>query len=198
MDGFLNFLRKTVDVVLMALLVAVAATVIITSAAKTRSGSKTMQANVFGYTPTVTLTPSMLPTIQVNALSIVKCCDISEAKVGDIIVYYSAERNMNISHRAVEITGRDGETRIVTKGDNNPVADSAVTTKDNFIGIAVVTFNGAAPVVEKLLREDRSGFDPVKLLIAGVALCLAVFAVTEIVKYIIILVLSLFGKDRGQ
>ncbi len=198
MDGFINFLKKAVDVVLAVALLAMAASVIITYAAKARSGSKTAQASVFGYTPTVTLTGSMLPTIRINALSIVKCCDISDVRTGDIIVFYNAQRDMNIIHRAVEITGEGDDIRIVTKGDNNAAADGDPVTRSNFIGIAKVTFNRAAPIVEKLLREDGSGLDPVKMFIAAVALCLAVFAAMELIKWLILLLLRLFRSGPGE
>ena len=198
MDGFITFLKKAVDVLIVVILIAVAASVIITYAAKTKSGSKTAQTSVFGYTPTVTLTGSMLPTIQINALSIVKCCDISEARTGDIIVYYSAERDMNIIHRAVEITGEGDSISIITKGDNNAAADSVPVTKSSFIGIAKVTFNRAAPVVEKLLREDGSGLDQGKLLIGAAAVFLAVLVAVELIKYLIILILKLFKSGHGE
>lgn len=198
MEGFISFLKKAVDVLLVIVLVAVAASVIITYAAKAKSGSKTAQTSVFGYTPTVTLSGSMLPTIQIDALSIVKCCDISQARVGDIVVYYSAERNMNIIHRAVEITGEGDDISIITKGDNNAVADSVPVTRSNFIGISKVTFNRAAPIVAKLLREDGSGLDPVKLLIAAVAVCLAVVAAIELIKWLILLLLRLFRSGPEE
>lgn len=198
MEGFTNFLKKAVDVLLVAALLAVAASVIITYAAKEKSGSKTAQASVFGYTPTVTLTGSMLPTIQINALSIVKCCDISEARVGDIVVFYSDQRGTNIIHRAVEITGQGDSVSIVTKGDNNAAPDSAPVTKSNFIGVAKVTFNRAAPVVKKLLREDGSGLDPVKMLIAGGIACAAIFAALELLKCLVLLLLRLIKGGPGE
>ncbi len=198
MEGFISFLKKAVDVLLVIVLVAVAASVIITYTAKAKSGSKTAQTNVFGYTPTVTLSGSMLPTIRINALSIVKCCDISQARVGDIVVYYSAERNMNIIHRVVEINGQGDDISIITKGDNNAAADSVPVTRSNFIGISKVTFNRAAPIVAKLLREDGSGLDPVKLLIAAVAVCLAVVAAIELIKWLILLLLRLFRSGPEE
>ena len=180
----MKILKRLFDLAFTGILLAVAGSILITAVIKIRSGDPRKQANVFGYTPTVTLTGSMLPTIQIDALSIVRCCDISRVREGDIIVYYSPERGMIIIHRAVRVTGEGQDKRIQTKGDNNPVADSIITTKENFVGIAIATFNGAAPVVEKLLKPDRSGFDPVRLFLAGAGLFLAIWALASGVKYV--------------
>ena len=50
----------------------------------------------------------------------------------------------------------------------------------------------------KLLREDGSGLDPVKLLIAAVAVCLAVVAAIELIKWLILLLLRLFRSGPEE
>ncbi len=152
-----------------------------------------------GFVPTVTLTGSMLPTIKINAISIVRYCDISEVREGDIIIYYNSEKGANIIHRAIGIEGEGDERVITTKGDNNRSPDAMRTTRENFIGIAVLTFNSLAPLTGRLLRADGTGLDPVKLFIflAGCALGLWLVCAA-----LIKLVSKLTGKkappERGE
>lgn len=62
---------------------------------------------------------SMSPTIATNDGYVL--VDTGTVEAGDIITYYSEEREMSVTHRAVEIT----EDGIVTQGDANPSTDQA-------------------------------------------------------------------------
>jgi len=62
---------------------------------------------------------SMSPTIATNDGYVL--VDTGTVEKGDIITYYSQERGMSVTHRAVEVT----EDGIVTQGDANPSTDQA-------------------------------------------------------------------------
>ncbi len=66
-----------------------------------------------------------------------------EPQVGDIVTFKARNVINPVTHRVTEIR----ENRVITKGDNNPLIDDYVTTKDDIIGKAVVIRN--SPVVIK-------------------------------------------------
>lgn len=92
------------------------------------------QLKLFGYSFSTVVTPSMEDTIKVNDIIIVKDVDFSDIKVGDIIVYYNYEYNINVVHRVVNINS-DGS--LITKGDNNNDVDAIQTTENNYVGKVV-------------------------------------------------------------
>jgi len=77
-----------------------------------------------GYKPLIVLSGSMEPTIFPGDLVIVKETQGSSLKAGDIISYMRGQSV--ITHRIVEVTEVDGDTRFVTKGDNNNVDDGVL------------------------------------------------------------------------
>lgn len=94
---------------------------------------------------------SMAPTIETNDGYVVVPAGDTDA--GDIITFYSAERDSYVTHRAVTVTD-DG---IVTKGDGNPSTDQAA-------GYPLVA---QTAVTGKVLRVDGA---PVLLPQLGAAL----------------------------
>ncbi len=82
----------------------------------------------------VILTPSMVPTINVNDAILVKRLDNDNYKVGDVITFYSNDINyqgLAVTHRIIEKQKiSDSESVYTTKGDNNRIIDPAsVKTK---------------------------------------------------------------------
>lgn len=71
---------------------------------------------------------SMYPTFKINELIVVEIASGNvQYEVGDIITFYDANIDADVSHRIVEINA-DG---IYTKGDNNNIRDlNSITTKD--------------------------------------------------------------------
>lgn len=132
------------------------------------------QLRLFGYSFSTVVTPSMEDTIMVNDIIIVKDVDFEDIKVGDIIVYYNYEYNINVVHRVVEIKD-DGS--LVTKGDNNTSIDAISTTKDNYIG-KVVKY-GSFLGLGKFLR---SGKNIVFLIIFLIFLYLLIVAIKNLFK----------------
>ena len=77
----------------------------------------------------VIVSPSMVPTIKVNDAIVVKRLDNDKYNVGDIITFNSSDykySGLTVTHRIVEKETYGSNNSIyTTKGDNNPVVDSA-------------------------------------------------------------------------
>ncbi|MDD4291854.1 MAG: signal peptidase I [Clostridia bacterium] len=76
---------------------------------------------VFGYASLVVGTGSMIPTINVNDVVVVKKVDSSKLEVGDIVTYVrdpeaDGTTHMPVTHRITEINTEEGYVRC--KGDN--------------------------------------------------------------------------------
>lgn len=100
-----------------------------------------------GYQPVYVQTGSMEPTMQTNSIVLVKRVDgMEDLEKEDIImyqVYDEAGEAITITHRIYNI--KDDGT-IITKGDNNRVADSYTITIDNVLAEVVWIWNGAATI----------------------------------------------------
>lgn len=88
--------------------------------------------DIFGYTLFKVNTGSMLPTIQIGDIIIVKLTD--NIQKDDIITYY--EDNKFITHRVIEFV----EDEVITKGDNNNTQDKPIS-KNNIIGKVSLIIN---------------------------------------------------------
>lgn len=84
------------------------------------------------------VSPSMEPNIMVYDVIVdFKVDSEKELKKGDIITFYSESINTGgytITHRIYDITKVDGETRYVTKGDNNATIDEGYITFEDVVG----------------------------------------------------------------
>lgn len=104
--------------------------------------------SIFGYSISEVPTSSMEPTINAGDYIIFYEIDYNEVEVGDIIVYRSKAENTNgmfIIHRVESINIEDGY--LLTKGDNNIIADSEHVTSDMVYGkytatIGILNFLG--------------------------------------------------------
>jgi signal peptidase len=85
---------------------------------------------VCGFVPYVVLSGSMEPTIETGSVCFInKHAKIENIKERDIIAFKMKDGTL-VTHRAIKID----DSGIVTKGDNNKVADSNVVNKGNFVG----------------------------------------------------------------
>ena len=128
------------------------------------------EPNIFGFIPTVIISGSMEPTINVDSLNLYVVTDIKNIQVGDIVVFWSNEYGINIIHRAIEVREVNGEIRITTKGDANKYPDAGFVTEKNFIGELTHTFNWTVPFIQKIMTADRTEIitgELVKYLIFG-------------------------------
>lgn len=89
---------------------------------------------VFGIKPAVVLSGSMDPAIQAGDLILVRDCDPAALSEGDVVCYLSSGKA--VTHRIVDVTaGEDGQTRFVTQGDANNVADRLAVSPDQVQGL---------------------------------------------------------------
>lgn len=87
----------------------------------------------------VIVSPSMVPTIQINDAIVIHREDNDNYQVGDIITFSSSDiryKGLTITHRIVDkATDFNGiNSRYKTKGDNNPIADAAVVKTNDIYG----------------------------------------------------------------
>lgn len=75
-----------------------------------------------GWKPFITLSGSMETAISTGDLILVKEVDPATLKVGDIIAYREDKETV-ITHRIIELYEDEGQTKFVTKGDNNNTED---------------------------------------------------------------------------
>ncbi len=85
---------------------------------------------------------SMVPTLNVGDLIIVKGSDPNLVTVGTIIVFHSPKNHeMLIVHRVVGITSQGGKLYFETKGDNNPIKDGWYpypgVPEENLVGVVI-------------------------------------------------------------
>lgn len=147
-----------------------------------RSGGR---ATVFGYTPTVVISGSMIPALQINSINIVKNCAPWEVTVGDIIVFWSDLVQGNVIHRVVEVKTENGQRKFKTKGDSNLDADPGYVTEDNLIGKVVYIANWMVPVMERVMKDDGSGVDYGRVLMVVFPVMIAVWSVLCVICWVL-------------
>lgn len=107
-------------------------------------------ANIAGYTPLAVQTDSMAPTFKSGDLIIIKQVDKSTLQVGDIITFHTIINNEYVlnTHRIHEIRETGNLRLYVTKGDNNPIADTSTIGDGDIVGKYV----GRIPVLGKVIN----------------------------------------------
>ena len=134
---------------------------------------------VFGYRPVYVLTGSMEPYMMTDSIVITRAVGDGETlREGDVVTYRVEDadgKELAITHRILEIQ-EDG--LILTKGDNNRVADAYPITADNADAKVVLPLNWTAQLIHTW--ADRKG----KILICSVLLCAAIlyFGVRELLS----------------
>lgn len=140
---------------------------------------------VFGYIPTVVISGSMIPTLQINSVSIVRECAAWEVTTGDIIVFWEDMLLGNVIHRVVEVKTENGVRKFVTKGDNNPTRDFGYVTEDMLVGKVVYTANWMAPVMSWVTRKDGAGIDYGRAVLVVFPVIVAVWSVLCVLCWLI-------------
>lgn len=87
----------------------------------------------FGWKPFIVLSGSMETEIYAGDVAVVKETDTASLKKGDIIAFKSGE--IVITHRIYDIIQEDGETKYITKGDNNNAEDNGYVFTEQIEGI---------------------------------------------------------------
>jgi len=116
-------IKSIVSWVILAVVVFLIATIFIS-----RINGKT--PTVMGYSFFRVSSESMLPTLEVGDIILVKECEITDLKVEDIVTYNGTKGNMAgkiITHRVVEAPyEKNGKTFVITCGDANDLNDPKV------------------------------------------------------------------------
>jgi len=108
---------------------------------------------------------SMIPTLNVGDIIIVRGVDPQTVTMGTIIIFHSpVDYEMPIVHRVIAIDHQGNGLFFETKGDNNPVADGWRVPAKNLMGVYVAK----VPYVGLLSLELRGplGITVIILLIA--------------------------------
>ena len=87
----------------------------------------------FGWKPFIVLSGSMETEIDAGDVGVVRETDTASLKKGDIIAFKSGE--IVITHRIYDIIQEEGETRYITKGDNNNAEDNGYVLPEQIEGV---------------------------------------------------------------
>ena len=115
-------------------------------------------ASIAGFTPLTVASESMEPTFGTNDLIIIKKCDTSTLKEGDIITFHTIINNeyaLN-THRSVDIEENNGYRAYRTKGDNNQIEDTHVIADGDIVGKYVLKLAGVGALMRFL--SSSTGF----------------------------------------
>lgn len=113
---------------------------------------------------------SMVPTLSIGDIIIVRGVDPHTVTVGTIIIFHSpADYEMPIVHRVVRIIDEGNSIFFETKGDHNPVQDGWRVPSQNLMGVYVAR----VPYVGLLSLELRGPLG-VTVIILLVALIIAI------------------------
>lgn len=153
--------------------------------------------NVLGYRPVLVVSGSMLPSIEINSLSIMKYCSIDEVEVGDVVMYYHPRLKINITHRAIDKYDASEEVEyLIVKGDANNAADDIHVTDDMLVGKLVATYNQTVPFVNLIIQDGQVNSVALLVIIVSIAMILTIISLilNWIINILAIIVLILFKK----
>ena len=89
----------------------------------------------FGLSPLVVHSGSMLPTLQLDDVVIVKKVrDLTDIAVGDIVTYKFPDMDIAVTHRVTVIEDHGGKRYFTMKGDYNPGEDVQPVPEDYIVG----------------------------------------------------------------
>lgn len=89
--------------------------------------------DVLGYKFYVIMSGSMIPTIDIGDVAVVK--QNVEVKKNDIVAY--SEGRATVVHRVIEVNNEEGEISYQTKGDNNNTQDIHKVKQEEIKGVYV-------------------------------------------------------------
>ncbi len=89
-------------------------------------------AGVFAVFPSVIVSGSMLPVIQVGDVIIVQKAPAAEVRTGDIIQFKT--ESIRVAHRVIDIKEENKQRVLITKGDNNQSADTDPVLPEQVVG----------------------------------------------------------------
>lgn len=122
-------------------------------------------AGVFSIFPSVIVSGSMLPVIQIGDVIIVQKIPAEQVQTGDIIQFKT--ETIRVAHRVIDIKEENRQRVLITKGDNNQSADTDPVLPEQVVGrvVAIIPKIGWPSMVIhspdlsafKLLAEQING-----------------------------------------
>lgn len=155
-----------------------------------------VQSGVFGYRPVVVISGSMLPSIQINSLNLVKICGVDEISEGDVVMY-KATNGMLITHRVKEIKDENGSIHLITKGDNNDDVDPWMVDAEQVRGKIVYTCNAIAPFLTDILPSNGT-VNAVAMLRAIAIIVIVVSVISILLQYTLALIRAAYWVSIGN
>lgn len=135
----------------------------------------------------VIVSPSMVPTININDAIVVKREKDDQYSIGDIISFFSTEYSANgmvITHRIIEKNNRSSiRSLYTTKGDNNNIPDKQGVYTDDIYGKVLF-------VIPKLGYVQSFLVKPINLI------CFIILPVLIVIVYDFMRVGILFKKNK--
>lgn len=148
----MNTMKKVgsiaISVVLWAIILIAALFAFTTLATNSNGEVKSL----FGFTPMTVQSDSMVPTFAKGDLIVIKKCDTSTLKEGDIITFHTIIQNeyaLN-THRIDKIEEQNGARSYTTKGDNNDMADTHFIADGDIVGEYKFKVSGFGKVMDFL------------------------------------------------
>lgn len=91
-----------------------------------------MEPALLGHRLYIVDSGSMVPTLPVNSMIVVKEINGEQIEKDDIVTYYAGNQNTRVTHRVVEIV--EVGKQFITKGDANNAVDAKILQSDRVIG----------------------------------------------------------------
>ena len=148
------------------------------------SGRNNGVANLFGYIPMTVESDSMKPTFSKNDLIICKeIDDLNSLQKGDVITFWTVidGKRVKNTHRIVSVNDGEGARSFVTRGDNNPIDDTAPAYASDIIGKWTNTKIAGLGKFMAFLRTKKGFF-------ICILIPMAIFFLFELYKFIIALI----------
>lgn len=138
----IRWLKVLSNVLFTLSMIVIIALIIITAQSKFTGN----EPRILGHRIYIVDSGSMSPTINIDAMIIVKELKPGEIKVGDVITYYGHNKESRVTHRVVGIEN-NGES-FTTQGDANEIVDPMPLKGEKVIGKIVFKI----PMIGKLFR----------------------------------------------
>ena len=137
---------------------------------------------LFNSRPTIIITGSMEPAIQVNSIVMLEPVEFKDIEVGDVI-RYTSYRGFSVLHRVIA----KNSSYVVTQGDANAKPDEFVVLAEQITGRVKSIHNEVVPVITAILGKFEYGNMAGSVARMGAGfLGLAVFVFIAIVCFIVI------------
>lgn len=132
----------------------------------------------------VIVSPSMVPTIQVNDAIVVRRIKGEDLEIGDIITFSSSDPSypgLTVTHRIVgKYLSQKGGYIFRTKGDNNNLQDNALVTEDSIYGKVVIKVPNLGSIRQFL--TTRGGFFYLILIPSLLIIFYEIYRVSSLLK----------------